>query len=93
MVCDLGINQAILKEKMLLLLHYRRSRSVDFDDYEIIEYEGECITKNTWDIFSKNADASNRIFEYLTADRVSRNPSQTSVNVIAAENILQLGAN
>jgi hypothetical protein len=30
---------------------------VDFDDYEIIEYQGECITvMNTWDIFEKYAN-------------------------------------
>jgi hypothetical protein len=35
-------------------------KECDFDDYEIIEYQGECITMNTWDIFSKNGDAIQR---------------------------------
>jgi hypothetical protein len=33
----------------------------------------ECITvMNTWDIFSKNGDAIQQDFDYLTADRVSQ---------------------
>jgi hypothetical protein len=36
----------------------------------IIEYQGECITvMNTWDIFSKNSEAIQQDFDYLTADR------------------------
>tara|TARA_R110000868_G_scaffold142005_2_gene358995 strand:- start:126 stop:1301 length:1176 start_codon:yes stop_codon:yes gene_type:complete len=94
MVCDLGINQAIFKgEDVVAFYTTEDQEGVDFDDYEIIEYDGDCITvMNTWDIFSKNADAIQQDFEYLTADRVSQ-PIPTSVNVIAAENIfIEAGA-
>jgi hypothetical protein len=60
---------------------------VDFDDYEIIEYQGECITvMNTWDIFRKIEAAIQQDFDYITADRVSQ-PIPDSVNTIAPENI------
>ncbi|MBU0939870.1 MAG: GlmU family protein [Bacteroidetes bacterium] len=94
MVCDLGVNQAIFKgEDVVAFYTTEDQEGVDFDDYEIIEYEGECITvMNTWDIFSKNGDAIQQDFEYLTADRVSQ-PIPASVNIIAPENIfIEAGA-
>jgi hypothetical protein len=46
------MNQAIFKGEDVVYT-YRRSKKSWFDDYEIIEYQGECITvMNTWDIFS-----------------------------------------
>ncbi|MBC5841284.1 MAG: GlmU family protein [Flavobacteriaceae bacterium] len=94
MVCDLGVNQAIFKgEDVVAFYTTEDQEGVDFDDYEIIEYEGECITvMNTWDIFSKNGDAIQQDFEYLTADRVSQ-AIPASVNTIAPENIfIEAGA-
>jgi UDP-N-acetylglucosamine diphosphorylase/glucosamine-1-phosphate N-acetyltransferase len=94
MVCGLGVNQAIFKgEDVVAFYTTEDQEGVDFDDYEIIEYNGECITvMNTWDIFSKNADAIQQDFDYLTADRVSQ-PIPSSVNVIAPENIfIEAGA-
>jgi hypothetical protein len=41
---------------------------------------------NTWDIFSKNSEAIQQDFDYITADRVSQ-PIPASVNTIAPENI------
>lgn len=88
MVCDLGVNQAIFRgEDVVAFYTTEDQEGVDFDDYEIIEYQGECITvMNTWDIFSKNSDAIQQDFDYLTADSVSQ-PIPASVNTIAPENI------
>lgn len=88
MICDLRVNQAIFKgEDVVAFYTTEDQEGVDFDDYEIIEYEGECITvMNTWDIFSKNSEAIQQDFDFITADRVSQ-PIPASVNVIAPENI------
>lgn len=88
MVSNLEPNQAIFKgEEVIAFYTNEEQEEVDFDSYEIIEYEEECITvKNTWDIFSKNDAAIREDFEYLTEDRKSQ-PIPKSVNVIASENI------
>lgn len=94
MVCDLGVNQAIFKgEDVVAFYTTEDQEGVDFDDYEIIEYREDCITvMNTWDIFSKNKEAIQQDFDYLTADRVSQ-PIPDSVNVIAPQNIfIEAGA-
>lgn len=88
LICDLGDRQAIFKgEEVVAFFSNEEQEEVDFDDYEIIEYTGECITvMNTWDIFSKNGQAIQQDFEYITEDRQSQ-PIPKSVNVIAPENI------
>jgi UDP-N-acetylglucosamine diphosphorylase/glucosamine-1-phosphate N-acetyltransferase len=88
MVSNLGPNQAIFKgENVIAFYTNDEQESVDFDDYEILEYNEDCITiENTWDIFSKNDAAIREDFEFLTADRKSQ-PIPKSVNVIALENI------
>ena len=94
MVCYLGVNQVIFKgEDVVAFYTTEDQEGVDFDDYEIIEYREDCITvMNTWDIFSKNKEAIQQDFDYLTADRVSQ-PIPDSVNVIAPQNIfIEAGA-
>ena len=88
MVSALGPNQAIFKgDEVIAFYTNEEQEEVDFDTYEIIEYEGDCITiKNTWDIFSKNNLAIQEDFNYLTEDRKSQ-PIPKSVNVIAPENV------
>ncbi|UFH46295.1 GlmU family protein [Flavobacterium galactosidilyticum] len=88
MVSVLGPNQAIFKGDEVIAFYTNEDQEeVDFDTYEIIEYEGDCITiKNTWDIFSKNNLAIQEDFNYLTEDRKSQ-PIPKSVNVIAPENV------
>ncbi len=88
MVSVLGPNQAIFKgDEVIAFYTNEEQEEVDFDTYEIIEYEGDCITiKNTWDIFSKNNLAIQEDFNYLTEDRKSQ-PIPKSVNVIAPENV------
>ena len=88
MVSALGPNQAIFKgDEVIAFYTNEEQEEVDFDTYETLEYDGDCITiKNTWDIFSKNNLAIQEDFDYLTEDRKSQ-PIPKSVNVIAPENV------
>src|SRR6187431_3734709 len=88
MVSSLEPNQAIFKGDDVVAFYTNdEQESVDFDSYEIIEYNQEGITiEHTWDIFSKNDAAIREDFEFLTNDRISQ-PIPKSVNVIAKENI------
>ncbi|MEP6802910.1 MAG: GlmU family protein [Flavobacterium sp.] len=88
MVSDLKENQAIFKgDDVIAFFTNENQEEVDFDTYEIIQYNGEALTvEHTWDIFSKNDAAIREDFIYLTEDRKSQ-PIPKSVNVIAPENI------
>nr|WP_288836044.1 GlmU family protein [uncultured Flavobacterium sp.] len=88
MVSNLESNQAIFKGEEVIAFYTNDSQDeVDFDNYEIIEFNDDCLTlNNTWDIFSKNDAAIREDFEFLTEDRKSQ-PIPKSVNVIAPENI------
>ncbi|TRX36475.1 glucose-1-phosphate thymidylyltransferase [Flavobacterium sp. ZT3R18] len=88
MVSNLEPNQAIFKGDEVIAFYTQEDQeSVDFDTYEIIEYNEECITiEHTWDIFSKNDESIREDFEFLTEDRKSQ-PIPKSVNVIASENV------
>jgi len=88
MVSDLKENQAIFKgEDVIAFYTTENQEEVDFDSYEIIQYNDDCLTvENTWDIFSKNDAAIRSDFNYLTEDRKSQSIPK-SVNVIAPENI------
>jgi UDP-N-acetylglucosamine diphosphorylase/glucosamine-1-phosphate N-acetyltransferase len=88
MVMNLEPNQFILKGEEVIAFHTKDTQEeIDFDNYEIVEYEDECLTvENTWDIFAKNDAAIREDFELLTEDRKSQ-PIPKSVNVINAENI------
>ena len=88
MVSNLEPNQAIFKGDDIIAFYTNdEQQEVDFDTYEIIEYQDDCISiKNTWDIFSKNNLAIQEDFKYLTKDRKSQSIPR-SVNVIAPENI------
>ena len=87
-VSNLQINQAIFKgEDVIAFYTHENQQEVDFETYEIIEFEGDCIRiEHTYDIFSKNATAIKEDFELLTKDRKSQ-PISKSVNTIAKENI------
>ena len=88
MVSNLESNQAIFKgEDVIAFYTNENQEEVDFDTYEIIEFEGDCIrVEHTWDIFSHNDAAIREDFEFLTEDRKSQ-PIPKSVNTIAKENI------
>jgi UDP-N-acetylglucosamine diphosphorylase/glucosamine-1-phosphate N-acetyltransferase len=88
MVSDLKPNQAIFKgEDVIAFFTEENQEEVNFDTYEILEFEEDCIRiHNTWDIFSKNAAAIREDFELLTEDKQSQ-PIPKSVNTLAPENI------
>lgn len=88
LVSNLEPNQAIFKKDEIIAFYTSENQEeVDFDTYEIVEYNDDCITiENTWDIFSKNDVAIREDFELLTQDRRSQ-PIPKSVNVIAPENV------
>lgn len=88
MVSNLEVNQAIFKgEEVIAFFTLESQEEVDFDTYDIIEFNEEVLTvENTWDIFQKNDAAIREDFELLTEDRRSQ-PIPKSVNVISAENI------
>ncbi len=88
LIQDLEPNQAIFKGEEVVAFYTQESQEeVNFDSYEIIEFNDDCITvEHTWDIFSKNGSAIQEDFAFLTEDRKSQ-PIPKSVNVIAPENI------
>lgn len=88
MVSNLELNQAIFKgDEVIAFYTSENQEEVDFDTYEIVEFEGDCIRiEHTWDIFSQNDAAIREDFQLLTEDRKSQ-PIPKSVNAIAKENI------
>ena len=88
MVQNLNPKEAILFGEEIIAFHTNDTQEdIDFDEYELIEYEGDVLRiENTWDIFAKNYAAIREDFELLTEDRFSQ-PIPKSVNVIAPENI------
>ncbi len=88
MVKNLEPNQMILSgEEVIAFFTNDTQDEVDFDAYEIIDFDEDSIRlEHTWDIFSKNDAALREDFELLTEDRKSQ-PIPKTVNVIAPENI------
>ena len=88
MVSNLSSNQAIFKgEDVIAFFTNENQEEVDFDTYEIIEFEGDCLRiEHTYDIFSHNDAAIREDFQLLTEDRKSQ-PIPKSVNTISKENI------
>lgn len=88
MVMALEENQAIFSEDEVIAFYTKDTQEeVDFDTYEIIEYEEEVLKiEYVWDIFQKNDAAIREDFELLTEGRTSQ-PIPASVNTIAPQNI------
>ena len=88
MVSNLEINQAIFKDDEVIAFFTTDSQDeVNFDTYDIIDFDNECLTlENTWDIFAKNDAAIREDFDLLTENRRSQ-PIPKSVNAISPENI------
>ena len=88
MVKDLKDNQAIFKDEDVIAFFAKEAQDdIDFKTFEAIEFHDEVIKlENTWDIFSKNAEAIQEDFNLITNNRQSQ-PIPTSNNVIALENI------
>jgi UDP-N-acetylglucosamine diphosphorylase/glucosamine-1-phosphate N-acetyltransferase len=87
-ITNLKSNQAVFKDDAVIAFFTNDSQEeVDFDQYEIIEFEGDCLTvEHTWDIFAKNDAAIREDFTLITEDRTSQ-PISKTVNVISPENI------
>lgn len=88
MIKDLKENQAIFKEEDVIAFFAKEAQDdIDFDTFEALEFTDEILKiENTWDIFSKNAEAIQDDFNLITKNRKSQSiPS--SNNIIAAENI------
>lgn len=88
MIKSLEKNQAIFKgEEVVAFYTNDTQEEVDFDTYEIIDYnEYGLRIEHTWDIFAKNDAAIREDFDLLTEGRTSQ-PIPKSVNVISPENI------
>ena len=72
-ISNLKTNQAVFKDDAVIAFFTNDSQEeVDFDQYEIIDFTGDCLTvEHTWDIFSKNGDAIKSDFELVTKGRKS----------------------
>ena len=88
LISNLERNQAVFKGDEVIAFYTQESQEeVNFDNYEIIEFDGDCITvEHTWDIFAKNDAAIREDFELLTEGRTSQ-PIPKSVNVISPSTI------
>ncbi|HEX9980704.1 MAG TPA: GlmU family protein [Flavobacterium sp.] len=88
LIKNLEPNQVILKDEEVIAFYTQDTQEeVDFESYEVIDYnEDGIVVEHTWDIFSKNDAALREDFELLTEDRVSF-PIPKSCNVIDSENI------
>ena len=87
-IMELKENQAIFKDEEVIAFYTTDSQeTVDFDDYEQIEFESEVLQiKNTWDLFSFNEIALKADFELITEGRISQ-PIPEGVRFINKENI------
>ena len=87
-ISNLEVNQAVFKGDDVVAFYTKNTQEeVDFDTYEIIDFDEDClILEHTWEIFSKNDVAIREDFELLTDGRISQTIPK-SVNVIAPENI------
>ena len=93
-VKNLKANQAIFRgEEVIAFFTTETQEEVDFSNYTPIEYDAEVLQIcNTWDIFSKNGEAIQADFDFITEGRESAPISDTN-RLINAENIfLEEGA-
>ncbi|WP_343330011.1 GlmU family protein [Polaribacter staleyi] len=85
---DLSKNEAIFKGEDVIAFYTSDSQEeVNFDEYTQIEFEEDLLqVKNTWDIFSLNAEAIQQDFDLITEGRESE-PIPEGTRCINAENI------
>ena len=88
MIKNLEKNQAIFKDDQVIAFFTTDDQEdVDFDTYEAIEFDQDCLTiEHTWDIFQKNDTALREDFILLTQGEQSERIPK-SVNAINPENI------
>ena len=88
LVKNLSHNQALFKDEDVIAFFAKEGEEVtDFSAFEAIDFEGEIIKiEHTWDIFSKNGEAIEEDFRFITKNRNSEAIPAT-VNTINPENI------
>jgi hypothetical protein len=86
MVSNLEPNQVIFRGEVVAFYTDENQEEVDFDSYEIIEFNEDCLTvMNTWDIFSKMTLLFGKISIFDGRQKIQTNSK--SVNVLGHENI------
>lgn len=91
---ELNENEAIFQNEDVIAFYAKEAQDdIDLQSFKQIEFSGDLIQiENTWDIFSKNAEALQADFEFITAGRKSQPISETN-NCIRPERIfLEEGA-
>jgi len=85
---ELSKNEAIFKGEDVIAFYTSDSQEeVNFDEYKQIEFEETILqVKNTWDIFSLNAEAIQQDFDLITEGRTSQ-PIPEGTRYINKENI------
>ena len=85
---ELSKNEAIFKGEDVIAFYTSDSQEeINFDDYKQIEFEENILQiKNTWDIFSVNAEALKQDFDLITEGRTSQ-PIPEGTRYINKENI------
>jgi UDP-N-acetylglucosamine diphosphorylase/glucosamine-1-phosphate N-acetyltransferase len=86
-------NEAIFHDEEVIAFYSLEGQEVDFSTFKSIEFEGDVLRiKNTWDIFSRNGEALQADYDFLTEGRKSAPISKTN-SLIHPENIfLEEGA-
>lgn len=80
-------------EEVIAFFTEDTQEEVDFEKYQQIEYEGDLLRiEHTWDIFSKNGDALQADFDFLTKGRKSAPISDTNRVVYPERIFLEEGA-
>lgn len=86
-VKNLEAGQAIFHKDESIAFFSNENKEPDLTKYAAIQAEGDIFQiKNTWDIFSKNAEAISADFELLTQNRKTE-PISPSNQTISPENI------
>tara|TARA_R110000796_G_scaffold35017_3_gene90153 strand:+ start:131290 stop:132465 length:1176 start_codon:yes stop_codon:yes gene_type:complete len=93
-ITELNENQAIFYGEEVIAFYSRDTQEeVDFSSYEAIEFDGEILRiENSWDIFSKNAEALQADFDFITEGRKSLPISKTNTLINADNIFLEEGA-
>ncbi|AYN67792.1 glucose-1-phosphate thymidylyltransferase [Euzebyella marina] len=80
LVKGLSEGEAIFQGEEVIAFYTKDTQEeVDFEDYTAIDYDGDVLRViNTWDIFSKNAEAIQEDFDLLTEGRESAPISNTN---------------
>ena len=93
MVKSLKRNEAIFKDEEVIAFFSLEAQEVDFSTFTQIEFEEDVLRiEHTWDIFSKNAEALQADFNFITEGRTTAPISETN-SLIHPENIfLEEGA-